>query len=1140
MTAYVNHFIRMLVIINCIILSSSILTAGVISTADGQGGDTYLRYYNQGGSYGDEESLLISKDYVPYIQLDLSSIGTSMVTDANFVLFTNPGYSPFPSYNYSFAIFGLLDGSDDWDELTLKYNNAPVITNPITWNPLLTYLGRVHYSTSDPSETVTMEHTGGKPLIDFLNNRGPDNLVTFIIASDRVTAERFFSTKENYGDGSEAPFIEYTLDPMPTAFCSWTGSFDDNWHDPDNWENEFGFSDIPDSNSIVNIVGNTNLPITIQSDAQAAKLFIDSGGLHVADGTVHITDGVLRVADGVQVDITGGQISLGGDVEGHMWGLIGTNKIVTSSPCQKEVYAEVVDANLPNFSKMTWVRTRDIERRLSWGNSIADANGILGRAVDPFPPQARDAQYCVDRSGMIGAEAHVGSIGGGATVPGNYYYAYNMAYEEPHILFEFDDIYNLTEMLVWNYELGYALQKVKIEYSIDGISYTVLQDGSEEYFYFDYGNKLGTKNDIVNFGLVPAKYVKITAVGGPGIGNYEGSSYGRYILREVQFRHEGFKACEPNPVNHDSSVNTDLEMLSWIPGKNAITGQDVWFGTHPGSMTLIGDNIPPCQDSISIPGGITITSNTQYYWRVDAANGGGTETGQLWTFVTRPYISYNPGGEGVVYAFGIKTSGGSKGYLAANGSGMNGDLRNVLYDSTMWYCANPADVGISEPELYIEFDKIYDLNEMWVWNYPSGMGSSPMAWKTIEIRYSTDGVNYSTLTNGLDSTFVLPQGNPDGTHDTEISFGIPARYVRIKAVGGSGVGNYGSPSYRLCEVRFYADGAYSSANAFDPVPAVNSEVDIFTELSWKPGTSAVTGQDLWFGPAGSLEKIADNLATDVSSYMFERPLDNYTTYQWRVDSIDVESVAQGDVWSFATKARQRFNPVVIGIINAEGSPGNNGSEGYNAANWSGLNYDHHYSFEYSNGWYYRIKDLPSPDPDPDLKITFDREYELNEMWIWNHDGADNTAGDHEYNIAVKDIRVEYSVDDISYTTLGTYTLPHGDPEGQKDTVIDFGGAQAKYVKIIVLSNYGSTTWGYKLREVRFYYEVPLWSDLDVSKNVDFVDYSIIASDWLQDNWTGTEPVPCPGKPAGDVNGDCRVDEIDIQWLGLDWLEEIVP
>jgi hypothetical protein len=391
--------------------------AVTISTADGSGADTWLNYWNQGGNYGLEESFLISKDRVPYIKLDMSSIGSDNITDADFLLYANPGDSPIPSYDYSFAIFGLLDGSDDWQETALTYANAPVIMNPITWNPLLRYLGRVNYTTTAP-DLMTMQHTGGEPLTEFLNNRGPDNQVTLIIASDKVTAERFFSTKDKGSDGSKASFITFEIDPTPAKYNNWVGTNSNDWHDPQNWTNESGSASVPGADSTVNITSGANLPVVIDSDAYAKKVFVHAGGLVLQNGILSVTDGVLRVKDGVQVDIAGGQIALEGNVEGLMWGIIGTDRIITSLPCQKEVYAQAVDVEEEgSIVTTTWIGTREIERRLSWANSIVKAEGTLKYSGDPTPPsQSRSAIYCVDRSGMIGAESHVGSIGGGGRV----------------------------------------------------------------------------------------------------------------------------------------------------------------------------------------------------------------------------------------------------------------------------------------------------------------------------------------------------------------------------------------------------------------------------------------------------------------------------------------------------------------------------------------------------------------------------------------------------------------------------------------------------------------------------------------------------------------------------------------------------
>ncbi|UCC22266.1 MAG: hypothetical protein JSW23_10805, partial [Planctomycetota bacterium] len=59
--------------------------------------------------------------------------------------------------------------------------------------------------------------------------------------------------------------------------------------------------------------------------------------------------------------------------------------------------------------------------------------------------------------------------------------------------------------------------------------------------------------------------------------------------------------------------------------------------------------------------------------------------------------------------------------------------------------------------------------------------------------------------------------------------------------------------------------------------------------------------------------------------------------------------------------------------------------------------------------------------------------------------------------------------------------------------------------------------------------------LDYTKTVDFLDYAIVADDWLVDNWTADH---CPGKPDGDINGDCRVYFEDIAVIADEWLLDI--
>lgn len=842
-------------------------SADTISTADGNGADTYVYYYSGGTNYGSDTYIRLNKNYVGYLKFDLSSLGPNTIHDANLALYGTPIPANPPGYDYDVPVYGLLDGSDDWNEVAITYNNAPLVKNPIVRHPLMIHLGWIDYTNGEET-AITIRHAGGQPLNRFLNNRGPDGTVTMILGSESYTAGNFFSTKEDHGDGSEAPYITFAVDPNAVQRNEWVGTDSNSWSEPNNWLNESGSPDVPDGNAIVNLVSGSNYPVIIDSNSSAKKLFIHAGGLNLVSGTLTLTSGVLRIKDGVTMDLIDGEVRLAGNVEGHMWGLIGTGRIITTKGSVWEASAEY-----DSGAGQTILKARKLVRKLVWGDSIVNANGPTGSS-------GRPAEYCVDGTDMLG-ETHFGFIyGGGATsnppyIFCNSYYARNMAFEEPNIVFEFDANYYLTDMYVWNYELGeYELQHVQVEYSTSGSSWTTLMNDGEPNFVFDHGNKTGTKNDTISFGGASAKYVRLTAVGGPGIGNYEYGTWGRYILREVQFCHEGMEASNPTPLD----------------GK---------------------------------------------------------------------------------------------------------------------------------------------------------------------------------------------------------------------------------------------------------------QVDIFLQLEWLPGNGAVTGQDLYLYKTGQTPaKIAANIGPEVDTYLVG-PLENLADYTWRVNGLDGASTTTGPAWTFSTRARLRWNPGVIGIVDANSSPDVNGSPGYNATNESGLDYDLHDSFEWSNGWYCRKPwDVVPPVNEPNLLITFDRIYDINEMWVWNHDG---TTGD-EAAMALKTIKIEYSTNGSSWTTLmngaePNFVLPHGNTDGTHDTEIDFGGAAAKYVLITAVGgpgvgNYGSTEWGYKLREVRFYYEVPLWSDLNYTKTVNFLDYAIVAEDWLVDNWT-TDPLPhCPGKPDGDITGDCRVYFEDIAVIADEWLDDI--
>ncbi len=352
-------------------------------------------------------------------------------------------------------------------------------------------------------------------------------------------------------------------------------------------------------------------------------------------------------------------------------------------------------------------------------------------------------------------------------------------------------------------------------------------------------------------------------------------------------------ASDPNPEDEAIDVPRDT-LLTWTVGKYAAT-HDVYLGTASEDVNDAGRTDPmgvllsqgQSETTFDPPG--LLDFGQTYYWRVDEVNAAPDNTvykGEVWSFTTEPFAY--PIQDVIATSNGIST-GAATPERTVDGSGINADGQASTNSSDMWVANAPAD-----ETLYIqfEFDRVYKLYEMLVWNYNVqfelilGFGL-----KDVTVEYSQDGVDWTVLG---DETFAQATASPTYVANTTVDFGgVPVKYVRLTVNSGWGtMGQYG-----LSEVRFM----YIPAQAREPQPADEAgDVAVGSALTWRAGREAVT-HEVYFGSDPEALTLVDT--TGATTYTPDA-LDLATTYFWKVDEVneaDAVSVWEGDVWSFSVE-----------------------------------------------------------------------------------------------------------------------------------------------------------------------------------------------------------------------------------------------
>jgi hypothetical protein len=361
-------------------------------------------------------------------------------------------------------------------------------------------------------------------------------------------------------------------------------------------------------------------------------------------------------------------------------------------------------------------------------------------------------------------------------------------------------------------------------------------------------------------------------------------------IREVQAGKPEI-AKTPLPADSASDMPTDA-VLSWEPGAFART-HDVYFGTSLADVETASRQSPKGvlasqgQNGTTYdPAGLLAFGQT-YYWRVDEVNAPPSSTifkGNIWSFTAEPYgYPVKP-----AKATASSAQAGMGAEKTIDGSGMTGDLHGTE-PTSMWLAA-----GAQPNWIQYEFDKVYKLHELQVWNSNQliesflGFGA-----KTVTVETSLDGTTWSPVAGVPE--FSRAPGLAGYAANTTVGFGgAEAKFVKLTITA-----NWGgtAPQTGLAEVRF----SYVPVQARAPQPANGATgVAVDTALDWRPGREA-TSHKVFFGTDADAVANGTAVARTVTEHRYVPEALNYgTKYYWKVDEVGAAATYPGEVWNFAT------------------------------------------------------------------------------------------------------------------------------------------------------------------------------------------------------------------------------------------------
>ena len=516
--------------------------------------------------------------------------------------------------------------------------------------------------------------------------------------------------------------------------------------------------------------------------------------------------------------------------------------------------------------------------------------------------------------------------------------------EPPWILYEFNWINVLYEMRVWNYNtqfesmLGFGIKDVRIEYSENGMDWTVFGDVqfAQAPARADY-----EANTIIDLGGISAKYVRLTVDSSWGIFDQAGLSEVRFFAdltprsepgmtyALVLETFESYNAydriydawldgwinetnstvgylAEPfaerdivnsgqqaMPLFYDNVVfpfyaeafhELETEEQNWyVGGADALTlyfhsSTDQSHNIETDRLYVVVDDHQGRNAIAYHPDPEALLSEDWQEWTIDFEEFGNVDLSQVTRLTLGIGNRDNPqrGGSNVIYFDDIGLSASStqtrvvypitnvvatsnapsedeaEPENTVNGSGLNADGGHSTKATDMWLCRLEGEAAY----IQFEFDTVYELHEMHVWNY-NVMFEALLGFgvKDATIEYSENGTDWTVL-----GEVEVAQGTaqPDYLANTIVPFGgVLAQYVRLNVHSGWGMlGQAG-----LSEVRFFTKRVPSSPvwtytlflDSFETYTADGDPNTVLYQV-WIDGWQNGTGSQVGYPPAPFVER----------------------------------------------------------------------------------------------------------------------------------------------------------------------------------------------------------------------------------------------------------------------------------------------